>query len=368
MKTVKTILSIAVLALFVGAALTAPARAGDIAAAALLQRIEKLETEIADLKALLKAPAEKSAADAPIAIGGKAFIAYSFDTDGMDRSDNEFTVDRWYFTSKKTIGDKMSAVMTLNVASSPDSTKTKFNTYIKYAYVQMDEVMPGGGLTLGQQEGSWVGNEEKAWRYRSIRKILADDKGLLGSSDFGVGLKGSLNDKTTEYHLLVANGEGYGAREEAANPNAKDVSLRLSQRLGSAAPRLSLFGGAGSAGGVKSNRFAAMLDQQIDAFSYAASFVRGVNGATRKQGLSLSGNYDFTGSPWSVFARFDRYDPDRSAQSDMQTLFLGGAAYRFNKNARLILSHQTDKNDALKGSAVADEKDASLKAVMEINY
>lgn len=345
--------------------------AGVVDVNAVMKRMEALEKEMQELKALL---AQQQAAVSPgtsgeqIKFDGKAYISYSVDTDGADKSDNEFTVDRWYFSAGKNLGDGVSVKMTTDVASKVESSKTKFNIFLKNAYAQFDNVVPGASLLFGQQGGTWTSNEESAWKYRATRKVLADDRGLLNSADFGLGLKGKFSGVDGDYQILASNGEGYGSAEEATNKNGKDLTARVSVRLGKNAPKLSLYGDLGSAATAKSNRAAIMLDQQYNAFSWGASYIYAKDAATKKDGLSLFSNYDFDGTPWSVLGRYDRYDPNTSASSDLRTLLLGGFAYKVNKSSKFIFTYSVDRDSANKGVAGADVNDSMMKVTLEVKY
>ena len=346
-----------------------PAETGAADTDSLVRRIEALETELASLKELVKQQSspEQSKPPNPVEFGGTAYMSYSFDNDGADRSDNRFAVDRFYFNTKKRLTDRMSLRLTTDIATRVESSKTKFNTYVKYAYVKFDRVVPNGDLIFGAQATPWVGNEEKAWKYRSVRKVLADDRGFFGSGDFGLSLQGTFDEKRGDYHAMLSNGEGYGSEEETANANAKDFTARVSYSPAKNAPRFSLYGDRGSSNGAKSNRLAAMLNQQIAGFSYGLSFIHGVDGSTKRRGLSVFGNYDITNTKWSLLARYDRYDPDRSASGDIQTLRLAGFSYRYSDDARLIVSYHLDRDRALAESP-AGSNDTELKAIVELNY
>lgn len=352
-----------------------PAMCADSDIAAMEARLAQLEREVADLKQVLgEKKAEKPAAAPGVEFSGKAYLTYEFDTNGSgadsnslpNKGDSEFRIDRWYFTAKKKMTDTVGLTMTTDVRTTTDSGR--LDVFFKNAYIDVKGVL-GGTLVLGQQGTPWIGNEEKAWKYRVVRQTISDERSLLTSADFGIGLKGEIDGKNGDYHLLFSNGEGYGKREEGLNSeatknaNGKDLTARVSYRLGPQAPRISLYGDLGSASGADSNRWGVLLDQQIHLFSYGASYLSAKDNTTKKNAFSIYGNYDFDKSPWSLFARYDSYDPSKSANSDKRSAVIAGMAYKFDKTMMLTVSGHIDK-DQTPGT----EKDMTVKAALEVNY
>ena len=90
----------------------------------------------------------------------------------------------------------------------------------KYAYLYLDNVLQNTGVEIGLAHRPWHDYEEhNAWMYRSIAKVLIEDKNhggdLSNSADFGVMTK-----TRTQYidaDLGVFNGEGYHADQNNAN-------------------------------------------------------------------------------------------------------------------------------------------------------
>lgn len=352
-----------------------PAMCADSDIAAMEARLEQLEREVADLKQVLAdKKAEKPAAASGMEFSGKAYLTYEFDANGSaadtnslpTKSDSEFRIDRWYFTAKKKMSETVGLSMTTDVRTTTDGGR--FDVFFKNAYVDVKGVL-GGTLILGQQGTPWIGNEEKAWKYRVLRQTISDERGLLTSADFGIGLKGEFDGKNGDYHLLFSNGEGYGKREEGLNgevtknANGKDLTARISYRLGPQAPRISLYGDMGSASGADSNRWGVLLDQQIELFSYGASYLSAKDNTTKKNAFAIYGNYDFDQLPWSLYARYDSYDPAKGTNSDKKTAVIAGVAYKFDKSMMLTVSGHIDK-DQTPGT----EKDTTLKAALEVNY
>ena len=90
----------------------------------------------------------------------------------------------------------------------------------KYAYLYLNNILPATGVEIGLAHRPWHDYEEhNAWYYRSISKVLIEDKDhgpdLSNSADFGI-----LTKTKTQYFdadIGVFNGEGYHAFQNAQN-------------------------------------------------------------------------------------------------------------------------------------------------------
>lgn len=105
-------------------------------------------------------------------------------------------------------------------------------TYIKYAYLWLNDILPYSGVEVGIAHRPWIDYEEhNAWYWRSINKVVIEDKhsarkkpDLVNSSDFGFNLKTKTEKFSSEIGLF--NGEGYHADKEAAmQKNSTDLSF-----------------------------------------------------------------------------------------------------------------------------------------------
>ena len=68
-------------------------------------------------------------------------------------------------------------------------------------------------------------------------------------------------------------------------------------------------------------------------------------------------------SPWSVFARYDRNDPDTSVSGDLISRVIAGVAVDLDKNLNLSIAAHVDDDDA-----AAEKKDKAVKAVLQVKY
>lgn len=90
--------------------------------------------------------------------------------------------------------------------------------YLKYAYMECDDIFKGSTLTLGVIPTPGFGiTEEPFWGYRPIDRTIMDMKAITGSNDMGVNLGGRLWSKKDDsgnenacvgYNFMVGNGTG----------------------------------------------------------------------------------------------------------------------------------------------------------------
>ena len=107
------------------------------------------------------------------------------------------------------------------------------NTFFKYAYLYLEDVLPYTGVEVGISHRPWIDYEEhNGWHYRSFNKVVLEEKGtateagvdLINSADLGFNLKTITDMFSSE--IGIFNGEGYHADKEAANQeNSSDLSL-----------------------------------------------------------------------------------------------------------------------------------------------
>ncbi len=108
------------------------------------------------------------------------------------------------------------------------------NVFFKYAYLWLNDVVPGSmvdylpetGVEIGIAHRPWIDYEEhNGWYYRSFNKVIIEEKGtrtesgvdLVNSADLGFNFKSKAEYFSSE--IGVFNGEGYHADKDAANQN-----------------------------------------------------------------------------------------------------------------------------------------------------
>jgi len=141
-----------------------------------------------------------------------------------DYSDDQETtaqmeIRRAYFQLKAYLLDDPKSYYRVTFDMSKDVTGDE-KLRAKYAYLYLNAILPATGVEIGLAHRPWHDYEEhNAWYYRSISKILIEDKDhgpdLSNSADFGIMTK--TRTKYFDADIGVFNGEGYHAFQNAQN-------------------------------------------------------------------------------------------------------------------------------------------------------
>jgi hypothetical protein len=102
----------------------------------------------------------------------------------------------------------------------------------KYAYLYLDNVLLNTGAEIGLAHRPWHDYEEhNSWMYRSISKVLTEDKyhggDLSNSADFGLMTK--TKTKYFDADIGIFNGEGYHSDQN--NANGLSAEWRLTSHI-----------------------------------------------------------------------------------------------------------------------------------------
>jgi hypothetical protein len=126
--------------------------------------------------------------------------------DASVENDNGFWFRRIYFTYDNNLDDKLAMRFRLEMNSPGDfKTSTTLIPFVKDAYLAMK--LGKHTLMLGLIGTPLYDNVEDFWGYRAMEKTPIDLFKFGNSRDFGIGLKGNLdNKKTLAYALVIGNG------------------------------------------------------------------------------------------------------------------------------------------------------------------
>jgi hypothetical protein len=126
--------------------------------------------------------------------------------DGAIKDNNGFWFRRIYFTYDNTLSDKIAMRFRLQMSSPGDFvTSTTMIPSVKDAYLSAK--IGKHTLMLGLIGTPMYDNVEDFWGYRAMEKTPIDLFNFGSSRDFGVGLKGTLdNKKTLAYSIVFGNG------------------------------------------------------------------------------------------------------------------------------------------------------------------
>jgi len=186
-------------------------------------------------------------------VGGEVFLNYGLELTPEDaKGTNYFDVGRVYinfkgsFMDKETEGLKINYRVTTDIKGfsdfgksgeyEPDATTgttsvddAKANGYymsfLKYAYIEFEDLLPNLKIRLGQNATPWVGYEDKIGKMRWWTKSLPDAEKKLSSVDRGISLLYAIPGGYGDMHVSFHNGEGYHHPEVSKH---KDIAARLS--------------------------------------------------------------------------------------------------------------------------------------------
>jgi hypothetical protein len=272
---------------------------------------------------------------------------------------NFFAFRRAYFTYENKINDNLKfrfrydADNTANITSidfAKASTKKddKLRPFIKHLYFEYSGLLPNSALKVGMTETIQFKIAEDRWSYRSVAKTIMDGyKDVTGvdvdapSADLGVSLTGSLA-KYVRYGVMVSNGAGY-SHAESDKFKKFAAHLHLIPSAG-----LSLVGyidyekqdADNSAKTYKLDGYLEMIKNLTIGTEYFVyqndKYVTADKVRYDVSGLSVFGRYVFTTDVFSLFARFDKYEPNNKAKNDEMNLVIAGFDWApFHKSMRL---------------------------------
>lgn len=332
---------------------------------------------------------------------------------GGDKSTG-FELRRNYLQAKAYFNDKDYFRVTMDTTKELESTTSYANMYVKYAYLYLDKVLPYTGVEIGIAHRPWIDYEEhNAWNYRSINKVILEDKfstaatgglttttsvgpDVLNSADLGVNFQTKTPYVSSELGLF--NGEGYHA-DKAANNQQNSSNLSFEWRLTG-----HLLGNGEQVGkykldkdtyanvsfaGLTSNNHKDNSQTVNDASEYdrnaywfhfvynqpefliAAQYdvskdkVQDTGAETKLKMWSVNGEVR-PAQDWTVLARYDNLRTEYSGSSSAATKndtnvgdanqFIYGVAYHYNKNVKFIASGKT-----------VDAKDETIAKINGVN-
>ena len=153
-----------------------------------------------------------------IKFDGQAFIGYKYTrydnyNGNSVQSDQAFQIRRGYFQVKGYFLDDPKSYyrVTFDVKQNPNFDHGSLDVRAKYAYLNLNEVLPLTSLEIGLAHRPWHDYEEhNSWMFRSISEILIENHNsahLSSSADYGVMAK--TRTKFFDSDIGVFNGEGY---------------------------------------------------------------------------------------------------------------------------------------------------------------
>lgn len=356
------------------------------------------------LGALLPALANEDL-EQPIQVQGRVYAYYRYDLtpygNDADKGENEFDVSRVYLRFKGKITEKVKAEVTLDAGREYEyslneeeitdpggntdyrytltKTKERFRVFVKYAYLDVGDLIPNHHIQGGIVKTPWVDYEQDIWGWRVLRKVGLDENGYTNSADLGVALTGDIVDGYIQHHFSFTNGEGYSNPEEFGG---KTVEYRLS--VFPAAKSDSLKGLSANVYVRYANALLAKenVDDEKDlSYGFLVGFLHdkfdagggyfmrtaGPEGTETDSNFItayVTGKFAVANGVLKPFGRVDLVDPNKDAANDKMTHIIAGCGYTFAGGwCSLVPNFQTTLPEA---SSAVDVREFFLHT--EINF
>jgi hypothetical protein len=272
---------------------------------------------------------------------------------------NGFQFRRIYFTFDDDIADNFTTRFRLEADQAALSSDGKISVFVKDAYLRWKNVFGNSDFIFGiQPTPAYVDYSESVW-YRSLEKTIMDLRGILGSRDIGVSLRGKL-DPAGKFNYWVEVGNGSGNKPETDKfkramfnfqwkPTDKFYATVYQDYK--AAPDIADPINAGSTIGNNSyTTYVSAIDTVKDKYAVGgeAFFTRTQNGtlhALPTPSLDSKTTDGFSGWGWyypnskvGFIGRFDHFDPNtaKDFKGDARDLFVGGLILKPHKNIYIM--------------------------------
>jgi len=153
--------------------------------------------------------------------GDTATWASRAEYSGVPKDVYAFALRRMYLGYDYNISPTFSTVALLEAQDAFQDTRGNRSVTIKSLHLRWKNIYKRADLLIGQMSTlSFSFLSEKIWNYRSIEKMIIDQRGIRSSSDLGVALLGVLDSLGT-YGYNVMIGNGTGTRPEDLTPAGK---------------------------------------------------------------------------------------------------------------------------------------------------
>jgi hypothetical protein len=285
-------------------------------------------------------------------------------TDSNTGGDNgKFSVDRTYLQVKAYFLEDPKSYARITMDTKEDASGT-YNTYLKYSYLYLANVLPNTGVEIGQVHKPWADYEEHyGFTKQAVYGIFADKLHLTSSADRGVNFKTKLVNFSSE--IGVFQGEGYKDVPNYANEGlsydarvtyhffgTKDKKNYLNISVTGAFNKKHNYDNATKTYGDKTWSLVHIVyknNQFLLAGQYINLSKDEVTPTTDDKGNGYSVNGDlYINTKTTLFARYDSFKRDRDNQKKENTI--AGIAYKYNKNITFALSslkHKKSESDTL---------------------
>ena len=340
-------------------------------------------TKPAEGRTLIKTPTPLFSHTDKLKFSMLSYIGYTYDDYKSDTATvdykndtSNFEIRRAYFQVKAYLLDDPKSYYRITFDVSKDVTGDE-KVRAKYAYLYLNNIFSHTGVEFGLAHRPWHDYEEhNAWYYRSISKVLIEDKksgpDLSNSADFGLMFKTRTQYFDADYGIF--NGEGY---HSVSNGNGMSFEWRTTAHLLGVDGKdkqtkltywdASFFGQYNQ--GHKTVTVGTEVENQdlifgglhtvynIPSFLVAAQYVYSENtsniagnvSAQAGEGYSVNTEYRMgADKEYRVLARYDSWTPELENTADERTdrSYIIGGAWEQNHNVEWVTNVIVTDNEA----------------------
>jgi hypothetical protein len=234
-----------------------------------------------------------------------------------NRNDNAFSFRRVYLGYDHTFSSKFTGRVQMELTDRTLLSGGQRAFFLKEASLTWKEIYPLADLIIGHSSTPVfsINGSEMYWRYRSVEKTFADARGLRGSSDSGLRIKGSFNQPgTLGYNFMVGNGASARPENDKYKLFYANIwTLLLDRKL-----YIEMYQDYNEATGDRSiYTTKGLIAWHNPGYTMAAELVNQTrsgfgfeNGNINIRGLSLFAHTDIKPGQLRAFGRYDSFNPD----------------------------------------------------------
>lgn len=286
--------------------------------------------------------------------GGVLFAHYGYNlSDGADGY-SEFAVDRVYVRADAQITKRLAARITLDADrlkatdASGAPLDTKYRVFVKHAYLEVKDVLPGIKLRAGMIDTPYTPFYDAFWGNRYITESFAKNQKLLETADLGVGAWGDHANGLVGWNVSLLNGEGYGNVEVDAG-KAVQARVTIDPLAPGGTQALPVTGFASynthSATDTATLTWAAATGYKMPYILAWAEVLGRSEDGTSGLGYSATLNPKLP-KVAGVVARYDHFDPDSSVDDDGNTLLIAGVSRDWAEKVSTSVTYERGWTDA----------------------
>ncbi len=281
-------------------------------------------------------------------LGGRVYFDLQKGLNDINKDYLTYSFRRVYFTYDMQISEKVKGRFRTDVGQTGDGS---YWVLLKHAYVEW-QATGEFALKVGQQGTILFLDLENIWGYRSIAKTFHDYFNIRPSADIGVS--GQFTPaETVSVRAMMSNGEGFRDYDDFAYGKAYEVQglfslldgLLLSVHYG----RIGFDADPNPA--IDNSKSAVTIDLSVgyagERFVVGGSFTSQTNHQFNYgedgTGFWVFGRYSLPGSPISLLARYDNWDPDTGVDDNTEVLLIAGLDYTAAEGLSIIPNIQLEK-------------------------